>query len=177
MTTTASSSTAHDHHGGFNIDDILHMDVIPGLANILEDTDSHMMQTSETKQSQFESGNGNTSQPAASGSRFSQFFSKPKAESENTPSAHPPPQQSQEMSDHRRSSITDELNDKEAFMQGFFGKPRSSQDRHQVATHQTASIKIPSPGDPSAYFAPISPAAKTENAMIPPALAASKVSP
>ena len=38
---------------------------------------------------------------------------------------------------------------------------RTQQQQHHEE-HQT-SIKIPSPGDPSAYFAPISPAAKTEN--------------
>ena len=36
-------------------------------------------------------------------------------------------------------------------------------DELGVTKETFTSIKIPSPGDPSAYFAPISPAAKTEN--------------
>ena len=60
-----------------------------------------------------------------------------------------------------RSSITDDLgNDKDAFMAEFM---RSQQHKHHEEQQQTTSIKIPSPGDPSAYFAPISPAAKTES--------------
>ena len=80
-----------------------------------------------------------------SGSRFSQFFTK--ANENNEP---------------RRSSIIDELGTNastDTFMQDFL----RSQQKQQQEQQQQTSIKIPSPGDPSAYFAPISPAAKTEN--------------
>lgn len=98
----------------FNIDDILHMDVIPGLSNILEDSDLLVDEKPDKESS--------------GGSRFSQFFSsKTKEEQKN-------------LDQCRRSSITEELH-----------------------SEKMTSIKIPSPGDPSAYFAPISPAAKTEN--------------
>ena len=56
----------------------------------------------------------------------------------------------------------------------FFSKPAAGEQPANLAkleqnnvdelgTNEFTSIKIPSPGDPSAYFAPISPAAKTEN--------------
>ena len=91
----------------------------------------------------------NTERPTGkseSGSRFSQFFTK--ANENNEP---------------RRSSIIDELGTNastDTFMQDFL---RSQQKQQQEQQQQQTSIKIPSPGDPSAYFAPISPAAKTEN--------------
>ena len=43
---------------------------------------------------------------------------------------------------------------------------RTQNQKHHE--EQQTSIKIPSPGDPSAYFAPISPAAKTETPPMPP---------
>ena len=86
--------------------EILHLDSIPGLANILEDDASLKNR-----------------QPLQEGSRFSQFFQKP-----------------------------------------------SDNERSEMAKQPT--IRIPSPGDPSAYFAPISPAAQTnaknESQVIPP---------
>ena len=51
-------------------------------------------------------------------------------------------------------------------MQDFIRKNKQNQqhqEQQQQQPQQQTSIKIPSPGDPSAYFAPISPAAKTEN--------------
>lgn len=111
----------------FNIDDILHMDVIPGLSNILDDNDPLMELESKAKSESSNAGHG--------GSRFSQFFSKTSSED-----------QRQKNLDQRRSSITDEL----------------KHDQNSMT-----SIKIPSPGDPSAYFAPISPAAKTEDHQAP----------
>ena len=93
--------------------------------------------------------------------------------------------------EHRRSSITDELginnnNKEETIAPENSGDPNAflheflrSQQLHKHAPHpgqhqeevqpqlQQTSIKIPSPGDPSAYFAPISPAAKTETPINP----------
>ena len=150
------------------------MDVIPGLSNILDDCDDPLMDTvTELSQPKVE--------PMGGGSRFSQFFTKAKTEEkqqeeqQQQQSAVQQPlnqqsSQSQKNLEHRRSSITDEFgnvnnNSKSsregspnAFMHQFL---RTQQQQHHEE-HQT-SIKIPSPGDPSAYFAPISPAAKTEN--------------
>ena len=66
------------------------------------------------------------------GSRFSQFFSKPRGEP--TAAAN---------SGHAMAKL--------------------EQNNDELGSNEFTSIKIPSPGDPSAYFAPISPAAKTEN--------------
>ena len=132
------SSTNNAGDQAFNIDDILHMDVIPGLANILEDHEPNMENERNVRGGKAESGGG---------SRFSQFFAKQ-------------PEQPQHPSEQRRSSIIDELGTSaatESFLQDFIQK------QHQEQQQQTR-IKIPSPGDPSAYFAPISPAAKTESA-------------
>ena len=127
----------------FNIDDIIHMDVIPGkqivnqhskqsskqiftsgLANILDE--DPMLETIEPSSAKSgESG----------GSRFSQFFSKPRGET-----AAP-------------GSGAGQLS----------ARAKLDQNNDELGTNEFTSIKIPSPGDPSAYFAPISPAAKTEN--------------
>ena len=127
---------------GFNIDDILHMDVIPGLANILEDHEPNMEHENSVRLGgKAESGGG---------SRFSQFFAKQNV----------PPTEQHPSAEQRRSSIIDELGTNaatESFLQDFIQK-QQHQDQQQTR------IKIPSPGDPSAYFAPISPAAKTESA-------------
>ena len=169
--TTSTSGNNGGHGGGFNINDILHMDVIPGLSNILDDCDDPLMDTvTELSQPKVE--------PMGGGSRFSQFFTKAKTEEkqqeqqqqQSAVQPHQQSSQSQKNLEHRRSSITDEFgnvnnNSKSsregspnAFMHQFL---RTQQQQHHEE-HQT-SIKIPSPGDPSAYFAPISPAAKTEN--------------
>lgn len=121
---TAPAPKEHKEND-FNIDDILHMDVIPGLSTILDDNDP-LMELESNKTKVESSGN------SGGGSRFSQFFSKTKEE------------QPQKNLDQRRSSITDEL-------------------KQESNSNSMTSIKIPSPGDPSAYFAPISPAAKTEH--------------
>ena len=172
-TTPATSTSGNNggQGGGFNINDILHMDVIPGLSNILDDCDDPLMDTvTELSQPKVE--------PMGGGSRFSQFFTKAKTEEkqqeqqqqQSAVQPHQQSSQSQKNLEHRRSSITDEFgnvnnNSKSsregspnAFMHQFL---RTQQQQHHEE-HQT-SIKIPSPGDPSAYFAPISPAAKTEN--------------
>ena len=72
-TTPATSGNNGGQAGGFNINDILHMDVIPGLSNILDDCDDPLMDTvTELSQPKVE--------PMGGGSRFSQFFTKAKTE-------------------------------------------------------------------------------------------------
>ena len=70
--TSGSGNNGNGSGGGFNIDDILHMDVIPGLSNILDECTDPLMDTvSGDSQPKMESGGG---------SRFSQFFTKAKTE-------------------------------------------------------------------------------------------------
>ena len=71
---------------------------------------------------------------AAGGSRFSQFFSKPASGAG---------------AGNNASNLAK--------------LEQNNVDELGVTKETFTSIKIPSPGDPSAYFAPISPAAKTEN--------------
>ena len=99
-----------------------------GLANILDE--DPMMETHEpTSAKSGESG-------GVGGSRFSQFFSKPRG---GDPTAAP------------------------SSGQAMHAKVEQNKNQDELGTNEFTSIKIPSPGDPSAYFAPISPAAKTEN--------------
>ena len=70
--TTSNSGNNGGQAGGFNINDILHMDVIPGLSNILDDCDDPLMDTGTESQPKVE--------PMGGGSRFSQFFTKAKTE-------------------------------------------------------------------------------------------------
>ena len=120
------------------------------MANILDDNDP--MIENEPSGKKTESSGG--------GSRFSQFFAKSNVvEDSSVVSVNNEP---------RRSSIIDELgtntSSTETFMQDFIRKNKQKQHQEQPQQpQQQTSIKIPSPGDPSAYFAPISPAAKTEN--------------
>ena len=118
------------------------------MANILDDNDPMI---------ENEPSGGKKTESSGGGSRFSQFFAKSNAapavvEDDNKP---------------RRSSIIDELGTKisttETFMEDFLRKNKQNQQHQEQQKPQQTSIKIPSPGDPSAYFAPISPAAKTEN--------------
>jgi len=175
---TSGSTSGNNGSGGFNIDDILHMDVIPGLTNILDDCNDPLMETGGDSIPAMDSGGG---------SRFSQFFSKVRT---SPGEQHPQGQQQQQQQllqplrsqprknlEHSRSSITDEVlggivnnnNNKNqrdgspnAFMHQFL---RTQNQKHHE--EQQTSIKIPSPGDPSACFAPVSPAAKTENPPLP----------
>ena len=115
------------------------------MANILDDNDP-------TIENEPSGGVQKTESISGGGSRFSQFFAKSNVvEDSSVVSVNNEP---------RRSSIIDELGTSaatESFLQDFIQK------QHQEQQQQTR-IKIPSPGDPSAYFAPISPAAKTESA-------------
>ncbi len=127
---------------GFNIDDFLKMDSIPGLANILADDDpldaivaGRMMDGG--------AGTAASDQPPQE-SRFSKFFKRPLEQPKSSSSSN-------DGGAARRGSIQDELQQH----QGGFQQQQ-----------QEPSIKIPSPGDAGAakfYFAPISPAAKTDS--------------
>merc|ERR1712223_203647 len=68
----SSSKTANINDPGFNIDDILHMDVIPGLANILDDNDP-------TIENEPSGGVQKTETISGGGSGFYSFFAKSNA--------------------------------------------------------------------------------------------------
>ncbi len=123
------------------------MDVIPGLSHILDDPDP-MLDDSERQQALSEN-------PVGTGSRFSQFFSKVKQE-----------EQPQKEMNQRPALIAETEEEKNFFQELIRGAGGQPDHQEGQGDKKQTSIKIPSPGDPSAYFAPISPAEKTENPVI-----------
>jgi hypothetical protein len=124
---------------GFNLDDILHMESIPGLANILADDSMDMVGLESSGAGA--SGAPDSEQQRQQGSRFIQLFKQ--RQQEEPSHLHVAP----EDKNSRRSSIQDEVNLNNG----------SGSDGNQP------QIRIPTPTDANAafYFAPISPAAKT----------------
>jgi len=186
-TATSDPTSGNTGNGGFNMDDILHMDVIPGLTNILDDCNDPLMETGGESMPAMDSGGG---------SRFSQFFTS----KVRTTSGEQQPQGQQQLEqhlqsiqprprknlEHSRSSITDEVlgninnnnhkNQRDGSPNAFMHQFLLTQNQKHHEEQQT-SIKIPSPGDPGACFAPISPAAKTENPPMPPSQPDVAISP
>ena len=183
------------------MDDILHLDSIPGLANIL--ADDSLDPTSAGEQSflgQINSNEGATKQKVnlrEGGSKFSQFFQQDTKQMLNKAADLSPDFDLDKMSlrqDHvgikgkkcvlnhnflriiRPLLFVDRTN-----IINFYSEILKSSDEVLFSngnelnsagfknilpmSDNTAvpSIRIPSPGNPSAYFAPISPAAKTSN--------------
>ena len=186
------------------MDDILHLDSIPGLANIL--ADDSLDPTSAGEQSflgQINSNEGATKQKVnlrEGGSKFSQFFQQDTKQMLNKAADLSPDFDLGKMSlrqDHvgikgkkcvlnhnflriikvlRPLLFVDRTN-----IINFYSEILKSSDEVLFSngnelnsagfknilpmSDNTAvpSIRIPSPGNPSAYFAPISPAAKTSN--------------
>ena len=125
---------------GFNLDDILHMDSIPGLANILDDS-------TDIDPNDPDSSTGSAAPNAApsggggGGSRFSQFFKRPQP----APQSLVQPQ----LPDLTQSAETAAAKEDP--------QPRKKEN------NSVPAVKIPSPTEANSarYFTPISPAAKT----------------
>ena len=149
QTKDQTEEVTKEANAGFNFDDILQMDSIPGLANILADD------SMEAEESGKSSHNKAQQQPRQ-GSRFTQFFKRSESPERRVQQQQlnlPQAGNFQEDENSRRSSIQDELNLNGGGMNGGAGQ-------HQQ--HQQPHVRIPSPEESNAfYFAPISPAAKT----------------
>ncbi len=140
-TGTASAATADC---GFNLDDILHLESIPGLSNILADDSADISFDAGNDDEGGGGGGGRQDQGGTDrggprqGSRFIQLFQQREQDEQ---------QKQGRDKNSRRSSIQEELNGGGGVNGGGGGQPQ---------------IRIPSPSDShSFYFAPISPAAKT----------------
>jgi len=121
--------------GGDILGDILQLDSIPGLANLLNDDGFDTEPPTVSRQmNQPMSNQANSAAPGGGGSRFSQFF------------------QQKQLKDKTPSPLLPHLHQQRP--------PASDEIAKQFNQHQQApKVRIPSPGDPSACFAPISPAA------------------
>ena len=183
------------------MDDILHLDSIPGLANIL--ADDSLDPTSAGEQSflgQINSNEGATKQKVnlrEGGSKFSQFFQQDTKQMLNKAADLSPDFDLDKMSlrqDHvgikgkkcvlnhnflriikpllfvDRTNIINfyseilKSSDEVLFSNGNELNSAGFKNILPMSDNTAVpSIRIPSPGNPSAYFAPISPAAKTSN--------------